>query len=681
MTEHIDLLSKTEITELYALPHFNEKERKLYFTIESEEESRALNLYSNFKTRVYFILQLGYFKAKHRFFDFVFEDIPADVEYILFHFVKSKEIALAGQPSRHSISEQKRTILQLLDYRDWSPLYQHSIELYISELLRYYPKSHSALRQLLSYFDRQQIVVPSYRTLQNLFTKAYAAEEKRINQLISSIPDHKQQLLSVLINREGNESPLNIIRGDQKDFNYTAVRTEIDKAESLADLYEFAKKFLPTLKLSKNAIRYCADIVEQYAAFRLRRLSKPQQFFHALCFIYHCYQKIMDNLITSFVYHTHMLLEAGKSYAEVKMMEHSAALVVEFPKLAQFLEWFPVRDKGLSHEELNQIAYSILPKEQFSALALFLKGNTFDKTASKWEFYLKSSRLFSLYLRPILLAIEFSHYKKNSKLMDLIHLLKSHYGRGKNPSQFKLADEFGITVPKRMRRYLKRKASDRFIDPYLFEFFVYQKVCHQIDRGFLCCNESISYCDIDQDLVDDALVNDVEKIAAELGYPKIPIYCDERLEDAIKQLDEAWDVTTENIHLGYNTGLKMEETKTGEMEWSLLYDSSEPLEDTFFKTLPQSELANVIMFMGERIPLWKSFTHLKDRYVKRKKPVTLALNGCLMSEAFGGGELKMAEMSDLNFNLLRSTREDFIRISTLCAANDRTSNYIHSLPR
>ena len=51
-----------------------------------------------------------------------------------------------------------------------------------------------------------------------------------------------------------------------------------------------------------------------------------------------------------------------------------------------------------------------------------------------------------------------------------------------------------------------------------------------------------------------------------------------------------------------------------------------------------------------------------------------------MSEAFGIGEMKMAEMSDLNFNLLRSTREDFIRISTLCAVNDMVSNYIHSLP-
>ncbi len=40
----------------------------------------------------------------------------------------------------------------------------------------------------------------------------------------------------------------------------------------------------------------------------------------------------------------------------------------------------------------------------------------------------------------------------------------------------------------------------------------------------------------------------------------------------------------------------------------------------------------------------------------------------------------MADMCDLSFNLLRSTREDFIRIDTLCAVNDIVSNFICSQP-
>ncbi|QRG81470.1 Tn3 family transposase [Vibrio diabolicus] len=92
------------------------------------------------------------------------------------------------------------------------------------------------------------------------------------------------------------------------------------------------------------------------------------------------------------------------------------------------------------------------------------------------------------------------------------------------------------------------------------------------------------------------------------------------------------------------------------------------------------EIANIVMFIGDRIGMWIGFTHLKDRYIKRKKPLPLAINACLLSEAFGFGTHKMADMLDLELNQLRSMREDFIRVDTLCAANDIVSNHIHSLP-
>ncbi|MCC2647632.1 MAG: uncharacterized protein K0R16_435 [Nitrososphaeraceae archaeon] len=677
--KRISLLGKAEITELYARPDFNEEERKLYFTLNNQENA-FLSHYSTIKTRVYFILQLGYFKAKHQFFQFDLKDVGNDVKYIFTHFIDRPTYDLSGRLSRNSIDQQKKDILSLFNYQSWLPQHKAPIQSHITWLLRYYPKTHSAVRQLLDYLNSSRIVIPTYRTLQDMFTVAFAAEEERLNQLVLSMPEVHQEKLTRLVKRKEGISPLNIIRADQKDFQYTAVRDEVDKAESITDLYEFSKSFLPILKLSKNAIRYYADVTEQYTASRLRRLSGPQKMLHALCFVYHRYQQIMDNLIISFIYHARTIVEAGKTYADVKMMEHSAALVVELPKLAQFLEWFPQRDRELSHEKLNEMAYSILPQEQFPALAKFLKGNTFDKRAAKWEFYLKSSRLFSLYLRPILMAVEFSHYKKDSKIIELIHLLKWHYGNGKTPSQFKLADEFGITLPKTMILYLKRHSIDKYVDPYLFEFYVYQKIYHQLERGTLYCNDSISYCDIDQDLVDDSFVEDIEKIAAEFGYPKIPIYCDERLDNALKMLDHAWDTTTENIRLGSNPGFTLKEIKPDQHDWSLLYDSSEPLDDAFFKTLPKVEIADVMMFIGNRTGMWEQFTHMKNRYIKVTKPEALAVNACILSEAFGFGEIKMADMSDLNLNLLRSTSQDFIRVETLCLVNDIISNYVYSLP-
>lgn len=71
---------------------------------------------------------------------------------------------------------------------------------------------------------------------------------------------------------------------------------------------------------------------------------------------------------------------------------------------------------------------------------------------------------------------------------------------------------------------------------------------------------------------------------------------------------------------------------------------------------------------------------MRTRYNKKNRPAPLAINACILSDAFGIGIEKMAEMSDLGYNLLPSTQEDFIRTQTLRAANDAVANLIHSLP-
>ena len=60
-TKRIRLLSCTEVGDLYARPAFTVHERQLYFTL-SPSEREALAQHTNTKTRIYFILQLGYFR-------------------------------------------------------------------------------------------------------------------------------------------------------------------------------------------------------------------------------------------------------------------------------------------------------------------------------------------------------------------------------------------------------------------------------------------------------------------------------------------------------------------------------------------------------------------------------------------------------------------------------------------
>jgi len=79
--KRIDLLPQAEIDDLYAFPIFNDEERLLYFTL-NESEIVAAKRFANARTRLYFILQLGYFKAKQQFFSFTIHEVIEDAEFV-----------------------------------------------------------------------------------------------------------------------------------------------------------------------------------------------------------------------------------------------------------------------------------------------------------------------------------------------------------------------------------------------------------------------------------------------------------------------------------------------------------------------------------------------------------------------------------------------------------------------
>lgn len=153
-------------------------------------------------------------------------------------------------------------------------------ERHVCELLRFYPKGHDTLRQLLSYFDNQRIVLPTYRTLQDLFTRSFATEDKRLATLMQCIPEEQQEKLIALVSKGNGLAKLNIIRADQKNFQYASIKAEVDKALDITALYQFAKEFIPTLKISRNAVRYYADLIDQYAPSRTRQLQQSKQWPH-----------------------------------------------------------------------------------------------------------------------------------------------------------------------------------------------------------------------------------------------------------------------------------------------------------------------------------------------------------------------------------------------------------------
>lgn len=677
----IILLAKAEIDELYNIPNFTEKNRKIFFSL-SAEEHQLLSKYRTLKLKIYFILQLGYFRAVQQFFNFNFEDIKKDVTYLINRYFSQPKTKLSNRPHRINIKTQQHVILELYNYRNWSNDLIEKTESHLLMLIRYYPQIDNSLRELFKYFENERIVLPKYRTLQDMFSRVLSKEEKRLETILLTIPENIKNEIHYIIKSDNINS--NIIRSDQKNFQYSSLHLELKKLKAIAPLYQFCKTFIPKLEISNNGIRYYGELAENYYSSRLKKMIETRQLLYLICFIYSRYQQLIDNLIITFQHHIQSILNDATQHADTMYMRYNANLVLEFPKLVKFLKWFPSKENNdvqLTHLELIKEAYNILPKEQFKLLANFLEKKTFDKKAAKWEFYKKSSGIFSRYLRPVMLVVDFKLSGKDTKLLLLIEYLKNHYSKGKYPGALKIktSNEITNTIPKKLIPYLACKEDKEYLDPYLFEFYVYLRMHYYINRGKLICNDSISYKDLNHDLIPEETVDKVDEISLKFGYNKIPIYCDKHLDKALKNLDNAWSKTNQNIINGTNKDIALIADKDDNISWKLVYNSKEELDDSFFSNLPKIEIAELIHFIGNKINLWEGFTHIKHRYVKQKKPEKLAMIAGILSEAFGFSVGEMSEICDINLHTLRSNREDFIRLETFSSANDIICNYIYEL--
>ena len=92
-SKRLKILTTEEIRNIFDLPDFTSDERQQYFSLTSLEKDFLTNLRS-ISSKLYFILQTGYFKSRHQFFNFEFNQVKEDTECILQKYFPEQKINL-----------------------------------------------------------------------------------------------------------------------------------------------------------------------------------------------------------------------------------------------------------------------------------------------------------------------------------------------------------------------------------------------------------------------------------------------------------------------------------------------------------------------------------------------------------------------------------------------------------
>jgi len=678
-TMRLRILSEQEIDDLYGRPHFTQQERDEYFALSAQEKA-ALEQFHSYKSKLFFMLQLGYFKARLTFFVFGLKDVEEDAAYLKRRYFPDFNDAGSAIAKGTRLKQQK-LILKLCNYRNTDAAIQKNLQVRARQAAAVCSKPVYVFRELMHHLAEQRVVIPAYSTMQDIVGLALAYEQQRLADIVhySVDPSAKSALDRLLADTQGLHE-ITLLKRDPRDFSNSEIRREVQRGEQMRELYELSQRLLPQLHISNENIRYYATLVDYYSVYKLRQLSGFTVYVYLLCFIQHRYQKLHDNLIQSLLHHVRKYGDDAREAAKDLVYDYRAATNADMTRGGQILKLFT--DEGIAgslfFEEVRRKAFGMLDAARLNAVAEYLIAEAqFDEKAFQWQLLDKAGQRIKLSLRPILQGIQFAATTADDPLIKAMKFLEEAARRGKPLAAYKEQDLPLRWVPERMKRYLYEKdGAHRRLLANRYEFLLYCQVRNGLESGDIFCRESVRFRSINDDLLDHELWrNDKEALIAQAGSDILRRSIREHLAELKERLEARLSEVNRRIAAGENTYFKLKENG----HWTLEYPGDdEETNHPFFDQLPQTDINSVLCFADRQCGFMDAFTHRLGRYAKQALNKS-ALIASLVGWGTNTGIPKMGQISDIGSPTLLSTSDNFLRPETLREANDVVSNAISRL--
>jgi TnpA family transposase len=234
-----------------------------------------------------------------------------------------------------------------------------------------------------------------------------------------------------------------------------------------------------------------------------------------------------------------------------------------------------------------------------------------------------------------------------------------------------------------------------------------------LETGRCFVNNSFNFKSLKKDLY-ELWETDKEKIIESLNNPILNIPIQEQLQAFKKDYNALLLEVNQRIERGENKEIKIkkkviikaekskQDDKTGAVataemkaneseengnkkdeeirEWTLTYPKKDSeINNPFYHQFPCVSLNQVLRLVNQHCHFLDAFTHVKPRYSKTKADEDSIL-GCITANATNYGIFQMSAISDIGYDRLFTTSQNFIRLETLKEGNDILVNGIGNLP-
>jgi TnpA family transposase len=683
LQKRLNILGEDEIEALYGRPRFTHEERIEYFSLSPTERSVLAQLHS-IKSQLCFVLQLGYFKARHQFFIFSLHEVAEDAKYVQAQYFPGHQVADLTIAKVTRIKQQGM-ILELLNYRYCDTQERQTLQAKARQAARIFGKPVYVFRELMHYLQQQRIVAPGYSFLQDTVGQALLYEQNRLIAITrAQLNAADIEALNALLDDSTGLYEITQLKREPKDFSNREIKREIQRGEQIRPLYGRAQQLLPALGISNESVKYYASLVTYYSIFRLKQLSQQVVYIYLLCFVYHRYQRVHDILINSLLYYVKRYGDAAKEAAKERVYECRIESDQNLKKVGQILKLFTTDEiaEDTPFQQVQSQAFAILERQKIDRVADYIATQVrFDETAFQWDYIDQAARQFKLYLRPILHAVEFAASPPFDAVIEAVDFLKDAFEKGRTLSQSPAHAFPTRFIPDNQRRYIFTQAANgqRVVTADRYEFLVYRLLRQRLEAGDIFCCDSVRFRSFEDDLIDDQRWQQKTALIESTGLGILQQPIREHLAALEQQLESRIARVNQRIESGENAHFKIKR-RGSRVRWSLQYPpGSEPVNHPFYDALKQIDIASVLHFTHECCQFMDTFEHVLSRFAKQEADLRIIV-ACLIAWGTNLGLGRMGESSDLGYATLSSMSNNFIRLETLQEANDEVSNATAELP-
>ncbi|MGH2536125.1 MAG: Tn3 family transposase [Candidatus Promineifilaceae bacterium] len=675
----LQILGEEEVASIYERPLFTHEERALYFSLTAPEK-QSLEQFHTFSSRIFYILQLGYFKARQQFFTFTLQEVLADASYVQHAYFPDFPLTDL-EIAKGTRLKQQGVILDLFRFRSCKRAERRLLARRAEQAARISSKPIYVLRNLLQYLAEQRIVAPGYTVLQDIVSKALTREQERLIRIADEhLTAADVAALRKLLTNPHGLYEITRLKREPKDFGYEAMAREIRRGEQIAGLYRLAQELLQFMQISPESVKYYASLVNFYSVFRLQQLDEQLVFIYLLCFVYHRYQQLHDNLLNALLYHVRQYTDAAKQAAKERVYEYRLEQTRDLRKAGRVLKLFT--DDAIPPEmpfgQVQARAFAILDRQRLERLASEIaEDETLDETALQWEFIAGKAMQFKLRIRPVIRTVTFSATADNDPLLEAVDLMKWAFRQKKSLRQF---DDLLPTyfVPDHIKRYLygpdalgrKQLLVDRY------EFLVYRLLRNGLEAGDIFCHDSVRFRSFEDDLLDEEQWQRKEELIASTGLSILQEPVGQHLDRLEQLLERRLLEVNRRIASGENKQFRRK--RSG--RWTLPTPRGRTaVNHPLFEVLPDVNIQTVLRFVNRRTRFMDAFEHVLHRYSKTEADDDV-ISACLLAWGTNMGLGRMGAISDVAYATLAAASDNFIRLETLQAANDAVSNATAGLP-